>query len=186
MSDEEIISLFFARDEQALVYTEAKYGPYCFALANAILPIREDAEETISDTYLKAWQTIPPKRPSVLRMFLAKITRNLAFSRWRNLTAQKRGSGALPLVLEELEECIGAGEDPGTILEAKELTRTIAAFLDTLPKRDSNIFLRRYFFLEDANAISARYGLRRDAVSQSLSRTRKKLKAHLIQEGYAL
>ena len=67
MSDEEIISLFFARDEQALVYTEAKYGPYCFALANAILPIREDAEETVSDTYLKAWQTIPPKRPSVLR-----------------------------------------------------------------------------------------------------------------------
>ena len=176
MSDEEIISLFFARDEQALVYTEAKYGPYCFALANAILPIREDAEETVSDTYLKAWQTIPPKRPSVLRMFLAKITRNLAFSRWRNLTAQKRGSGALPLVLEELE----------TMLEAKELTRTIAAFLDTLPKRDSNIFLRRYFFLEDASAISARYGLRRDAVNQSLSRTRKKLKAHLIQEGYAL
>ena len=157
-----------------------------FALANAILPIREDAEETVSDTCLKAWQTIPPKRPSVLRMFLDKITRNLAFSRWRNLTAQKRGSGALPLVLEELEECVGAGEDPETILEAKELTRTIAAFLDTLPKRDSNIFLRRYFFLEDANAISARYGLRRDAVSQSLSRTRKKLKAHLIQEGYAL
>ena len=179
MSDEEIISLFFARDEQALVYTEAKYGPYCFALANAILPIREDAEETVSDTYLKAWQTIPPKRPSVLRTFLAKITRNLAFSRWRNLTAQKRGSGALPLVLEELEECVGAGED-------KELTRTIAAFLDALPKRDANVFLRRYFFLEDASAISARYGLRRDAVNQSLSRTRKKLKAHLIQEGYAL
>lgn len=186
MSDEEIISLFFARDEQALVYTEAKYGPYCFTLANAILPIREDAEETVSDTYLKAWQTIPPKRPSVLRMFLAKITRNLAFSRWRNLTAQKRGSGALPLVLEELEECVGAGEDPETILEAKELTRTIAAFLDALPKWDANVFLRRYFFLEDASAISARYGLRRDAVNQSLSRTRKKLKAHLIQEGYAL
>lgn len=73
-------------------------------------------------------------------------------------------------MLEELEECVGAGEDPGTILEAKELTRTIAAFLDALPKRDANIFLRRYFFLEDASAISARYGLRRDAVNQSLSR----------------
>lgn len=89
-------------------------------------------------------------------------------------------------MLEELEECVGAGEDPGTILEAKELTRTIAAFLDTLTKRDSNIFLRRYFFLEDAAAISVRYGLCRDTVNQSLSRTRKKLKAHLIQEGYAL
>ena len=186
MSDEEIISLFFSRDEQALVYTEAKYGPYCFALANAILPSREDAEETVSDTYLTAWQTIPPKKPSVLRLFLAKITRNLAFSRWRDLTAKKRGGGELPLVLEELEECVGAGEGLDAALEAKELTRTIASFLDTLPKRDANIFLRRYFFLEDAAAISVRYGLRRDTVNQSLSRTRKKLKAHLIQEGYAL
>lgn len=186
MSDEEIISRFFARDEQALVYTEAKYGPYCFALANSILPFREDAEETVSDTYLKAWQTIPPKKPSVLRIFLAKITRNLAFSRWRDLTAKKRGGGELPLVLEELEECVGAGEGLDAALEAKELTRTIASFLDTLPKRDANIFLRRYFFLEDAAAISVRYGLRRDTVNQSLSRTRKKLKAHLIQEGYVL
>ena len=104
MSDEEIIALYFARDEQALAKTDAKYGPYCFALAHSILPIREDAEETVSDTYLKAWQAIPPKRPSVLRLFLAKITRNLAFSRWRSMTAQKRGGGELPLVLEELEE----------------------------------------------------------------------------------
>ena len=79
-------------------------------------------------------------------------------------------------MLEELEECVEAGEDPGTILEAKGLTRTIAAFLDALPTRDANVFLRRYFFLEDASAISARYGLRRDAVNQSLSRTRKKLR----------
>ena len=106
MSDEDIIALYFARDEQALAKTDAKYGPYCFALAHSILPSREDAEETVSDTYLKAWQAIPPKRPSVLRLFLAKITRNLAFSRWRSMTAQKRGGGELPLVLEELEDCI--------------------------------------------------------------------------------
>lgn len=93
MSDEEIIALYFARDEQALAQTDAKYGPYCFSLANAILPSREDAEEALNDTYLKAWQSMPPKKPAVLRLFLAKITRNLAFSRWRNLTAQKRGSG---------------------------------------------------------------------------------------------
>lgn len=110
MSDEEIIALYFARDEQALAQTDAKYGSYCFALANAILPCREDAEEAVNDSYWKAWQTMPPKRPSVLRMFLAKITRNLAFSRWRNLTAQKRGGGELPLVLEELEECVGTDE----------------------------------------------------------------------------
>ena len=172
MNDEEIIALYFARDEQALAQTDAKYGPYCFSLANAILPSREDAEEALNDTYLKAWQTMPPKKPAVLRLFLAKITRNLAFSRWRNLTAQKRGSGELPLVLEELE--------------AKELTRSIGKLLDTLSPLEQNIFLRRYFFLEDAGAIAARYGLRRDSVNQSLCRTRKKLKAHLIQEGYAV
>ena len=186
MSDEEIIALYFARDEEALARTDAKYGTYCFTLANSILPNREDAEETVSDTYLKAWQTIPPKKPTVLRMFLAKITRNLAFDRWRRLTAQKRGGGELPLVLEELEECVGTGEDVGAALEAKELTKTIAAFLNTLPQQEQNIFLRRYFFVEDAGAIASRYGLRRDAVNQSLSRTRKKLKVHLIQEGYAL
>ena len=168
MSDEEIIALYFARDEQALAQTDAKYGPYCFSLANAILPSREDAEEALNDTYLKAWQSMPPKKPAVLRLFLAKITRNLAFSRWRNLTALKRGGGELPLVLEELA------------------TRSIGKLLDTLSPLEQNIFLRRYFFLEDAGAIAARYGLRRDSVNQSLCRTRKKLKAHLIQEGYAV
>ena len=186
MSDEEIIALYFARDEQALAQTDAKYGPYCFSLANSILPSREDAEEALNDTYLKAWQTMPPKKPAVLRLFLAKITRNLAFSRWRNLTAQKRGGGEMPLVLEELEACIGTSEDLGAALDAKELTHSIAKLLNTLPRQDQNIFLRRYFFLEDTGTIAARYGLRRDAVNQSLSRTRKKLKTHLIQEGYAV
>lgn len=186
MRDEEIIALYFARDEQALVSTDAKYGPYCFSLARSILVSPEDAEETVNDTYLKAWQAIPPKKPTVLRLFLAKITRNLAFSRWRNLNAQKRGCGELPLVLEELETCVGSSDDVGAALDAKELTRVIAAFLDTLPKQEQNIFLRRYFFVEDAQTIAKRYGLRRDAVNQSLSRTRKKLKAHLIREGYAV
>ena len=186
MSGEEIIALYFARDEQALVKTDAKYGPYCFRLANAILPQREDAEETVNDTYLKAWQVIPPKKPTVLRMFLTKITRNLAFSRWRNLTAQKRGAGEMELILEELEECVSSKEEVGAELDAKELVCAIGKFLDTLPRQDQNIFLRRYFFLEDAGTIATRYGLRRDTVNQSLSRTRKKLKAHLIQEGYAL
>ena len=102
------------------------------------------------------------------------------------MTAQKRGGGELPLVLEELEECVGSEEDIGAALEAKELTKTIAAFLNTLPQQEQNIFLRRYFFVEDAGVIASRYGLHRDAVNKSLSRTRKKLKAHLIQEGYAL
>ena len=88
--------------------------------------------------------------------------------------------------MEELAECVGTGEEVGAALEAKELTRSIGKLLDTLSPLEQNIFLRRYFFLEDAGAIAARYGLRRDSVNQSLCRTRKKLKAHLIQEGYAV
>ena len=186
MEDEQIVALYFARDEQALVRTDEKYGAYCFSLANRILCSEADAEETVSDTYLKAWQSIPPTRPKVLRLFLAKITRNLAFSRWRSETAQKRGRGEVPLVLDELGECIGSGGDLEAGLNVKELTSTIAAFLDTQPQREQNIFLRRYFFLEDSREIGSRYQMKPEAVLQSLSRTRKKLKKYLIQEGYTV
>ena len=106
MEDEQIVALYFARDEQAVARTDEKYGAYCFSLANRILCSEADAEETVSDTYLNAWRSIPPTRPKVLRLFLAKITRNLAFSRWRSETAQKRGGGEVPLVLDELAECV--------------------------------------------------------------------------------
>ena len=99
MDDEMILDLYFARDELAVVETDRKYGGYCFTIANSILNNTEDAEETVSDTYLRAWNTIPPKRPNVFQMFLAKITRNLAFSRWRNQSAEKRGGGALSRIL---------------------------------------------------------------------------------------
>ena len=175
MKDEEIVALYFARDERAVARTDEKYGGYCFTLANRILCNESDAEETVSDTYMKAWQSIPPTKPKVLRLFLAKITRNLAFSRWRSESAQKRGGGEVPLVL-----------DVSARLEAKELTRTIAAFLDTQSQKEQNVFLRRYFFVEDTEEIAQRYHMTPEAVLKSLSRTRKKLKAYLIQEGYAV
>lgn len=186
MDDTQIIELYFARDEQAVVETDQKYGRYCFTLANAILNNPEDSEETVSDTYWKTWEAIPPRRPSVFKMFLAKITRNLAFTRWRAASAQKRGGGEMDAVFEELESCIpapGAVEDP---VNLKELTAAIQAFLDTQGVREQNIFLRRYFFVEDTATIAARFGMRPDAVLRSLSRTRKKLKLYLTQEGYVL
>ena len=186
MEDAQILVLYNNRSEQAIRETEKKYGAYCFSVAMNVLEDRQDAQEVVSDTWLSAWNSIPPQKPRLLSSYLAKITRNLAFSRWRNLTAQKRGGGELPLVLEELEECVGTDDEVGAALDAKELTRTITRLLDTLSRQDQNIFLRRYFFLEDAGAIAASYGLRRETVNQSLSRTRKKLKAHLIQEGYAV
>ena len=186
MEDEDILDLYFARDEQAVVETDRKYGPYCFSLANSILNDPQDAEETVSDTYLKAWHAIPPKRPNILKMFLAKITRNLAFSRWRSYAAQKRGGGELPLVLEELAGCIA---DPGSVedqLNGRELAKVIRSFLNTLPAREQDIFLRRYFFVEESEAIARRYSMKSATVLRTLSRTREKLKKYLTQEGYAL
>lgn len=184
MDDEQIIDLYFARDERALTETDHKYGGYCFHIANGILDSVQDAEETVSDTYWKAWNQIPPTRPTVFKMFLAKITRNLAFSRWRQNAAQKRGRGEMQLVLDELADCIPTPEGVEDNLNAKELSRSIQTFLDTLSIREQNIFLRRYFFLEESEVIAQRYGMKSGAVLRTLSRTRAKLKQHLAKEGY--
>lgn len=186
MEDAKIIDLYFARDEQAVTETAAKYGAYCFSLANSILPNKQDAEEAVSDTYWKTWNAIPPHRPAVLKMFLAKITRNISFTRWRRLTADKRGGGEMELVLEELSSCIAA---PGSVedgMNAKELAKAIRSFLDTLPPREQDIFLRRYFFVEESGVIADRYGMKQAAVLRSLSRTRAKLKQYLTKEGYGI
>ncbi len=186
MEDEQIIQLYFDRDEQALTQTHEKYGSYCFSLADAILHDRQDSEEVVGDTYLQAWNAIPPQCPKVLKLFLAKITRNLAFSRWRKYSAQKRGGGEMDLVLEELAECLAA---PGSVEDAlaeKDLARTIRSFLNQLPEREQNIFLRRYFFVEESDTIAGRYGMKPATVLRTLSRTRKKLKNYLTQEGYRI
>lgn len=186
MEDEQILDLYFARDERAVAETDRKYGGYCFSLANTILHDDQDAEETVSDTYLKVWNVIPPERPGVFKMFLAKITRNLAFSRWRSYTAEKRGGGEMALVLEELEECIAAPGGVEDRVNARELARAIRTFLDTLSAREQDIFLRRYFFVEESSVIAERYGMKTATVLRTLSRIRMKLKKHLTQEGYAI
>lgn len=186
MEDSAILDLYFARNEVAIVETDRKYGGYCYRIANAILQSNEDAEETLSDTLLHAWNAIPPRRPSILKLFLAKITRNLAFTRWRAMSAAKRGGGETELVLEELAGCIPGGERVDDHLNGQELARTIRSFLDTLPPREQDIFLRRYFFVEESGEIAARYKMKPANVLRILSRTRAKLKNYLTQEGYDL
>lgn len=186
MEDTKILDLYFARDEQAITETDQKYGSYCFSLAKAILENTEEAEEAVNDTYFKAWNVIPPNRPRVLKLFLAKITRNLSFSRWRSLSAQKRGGGELELVLEELDGCIPAPVTVEDTVQGRELAETIRSFLDTIPAREQDIFLRRYFFVEESAVIASRYAMKPAAVLRSLSRTRMKLKQYLIKEGYGV
>ena len=186
MEDQAILDLYFARDELAITETDRKYGSYCYSVANRILGSVEDSEETVSDTYYHTWNAIPPQRPTFLRLFLAKITRNLAFARWRKLSAAKRGGGETEFVLEELAGCIPGREQIDDGLNAVELAKTIRTFLDTLPDREQDIFLQRYFYVEDPETIARRHKIRQSNVNLILCRTRAKLKTYLKQEGYNL
>jgi RNA polymerase sigma-70 factor (ECF subfamily) len=184
MEDGKILDLYFIRDEQALEETRIKYGDYCFAVANGILGCTEDAEEVVNDTWLRTWDSIPPKRPLHLRLFLGKITRNLAFSCWRKQNAEKRGGGEAELVLEELSECIGGGGDPADAAEMQLLQTVINQFVGSLPQREQGIFLRRYFYAEAMAEIAERYRMKEANVRLVLSRTRQKLRHVLEKEGF--
>lgn len=184
MEDRQIVQLYWDRDQQAIACCKEKYGIYCFSVANHILESREDSEECVNDTWFSAWNRIPPHRPSALRMFLAKITRGLAFNRFKARYAQKRGGGQLLLVLDELGECVAGMDDVAAVVDAKELGECVRQFVAQLPARDGDVFLRRYFFTESVKEIAEGYGLTENHVSVVLSRTRKKLKDHLTKEGY--
>ncbi len=184
MEDSQIIELYWQKNAEAISETAGKYGAYCFSIAEHILQNREDSEECINDTWLCAWNAIPPQRPKALRMFLAKITRNLSFDRFHARNAEKRGGGEVALVLDELAECLGGGTDTEGAYEAKELRQSIRRFVGALPEREGNVLVRRYFFAESVADIAERYGLSGNNVMVILSRTRKKLKAHLLKEGY--
>lgn len=182
MEDCAIVDLYWSRDPEAIRRTWEKYGGYCRSIARNILPDRRDAEECVNDTWLGAWNAMPENRPSLLAPFLGKITRNLALTRWQAARAEKRGGGELPLVLDELSECVSSADTLQT-LEAVELEKEINRFLGTLPERECGVFLRRYWFTEPMADIARRYGMRENTVRTSLFRSREKLRRHLEKEG---
>lgn len=186
MPDEEILALYFQRDEAAITETDKKYGRYCRKIAADCLPREEDREECISDSYLQAWKTIPPQKPDHLRLYLGAIVRNLAFSLWRKLYTRKRGGAAVELALDELAECLCAPGTPEETVEARELGRKLDKFLEGLPARDRQIFVRRYYFTDPAAEIALLFDMRENTVLAVLSRTRKKLRLYLQKEGYTL
>lgn len=184
MEDSCIVELYWRRTDDAIRESNTKYGAYCFAIAHNILGSREDSKECVNDTWLAAWNAIPPHRPVRLQMFLAKITRNLSFNRFQARSAKKRGGGEIILVLDELAECLAGETDVQREFEAKELGECIRRFVRGLPERDGNVFVRRYFFTEPVAQIARRYDLTDNHVMVILSRVRKKLKTHLIKEGF--
>ena len=184
MEEKELLLLYEARDRRAVRETAKQYGGYCFKIADNILRSPEDSEECVNDTWLKAWNAIPPAEPRSLRLFLAKITRSLAFNRREKAGAQKRGGGELPLVLEELAECIPGEETVEGNVELKELGALISRFLRGLPERERGLFLRRYFRCEDLKTAAEAYGITPNHAAVILGRVRKKLKETLRKEGY--
>lgn len=179
-----IIELYWNRNEQAITETDKKYNRYCFSVANNILENNEDSEECVNETWLKSWNAIPPCRPDKLRLFLAKITRNLSLDRFRRKNSVKRGSGQMVLALDELCDCVSDRSDVESRLSSEELAKTVNSFLQALTKRECDIFIRRYFFVEPTDKIANRYLIKESHVLVILSRTRAKLKAWLEDAGY--
>lgn len=183
MDDTQIVELYWARKESAIEETEAKYGSYCRSIAGNILQNQEDAEECINDTWLGAWNSMPPHRPSVLSTFLGKLTRRISIDKWRHVNAKKRGDGQLPLVLAELEDCISDGKSIEEETERKLLTEVIAAFVKSLPETEQKVFLCRYWYMDSVSSIASRFRFSESKVKSMLSRTREKLRVRLEKEG---
>lgn len=184
MSDEEIIGLYWKRDETAITESAGQYGRYCQSIALRILESAEDSEECVNDTWLKSWNALPPGKPDRLSVFFGKITRNLAFDRYRKKHAGKRGGGETALVLEELEDCVSSGSSVEKEFDDSELSRSINQFVRSLPDRERNIFLARYWYGFSIIQIGKKFGMKENSVKVNLHRSRTKLKEHLLKEGF--
>ncbi len=182
MEDTEIVALYWARDERAITESDTKYGPLCRNIALRVLESPEDGEECVSDTWLRAWNAMPPQRPVRLGAFLGKITRNLALDRWRRDHAEKRYGSEPALALEELEEIV-AGKSLEDEVRKREVVRALNAFLRSLRQSDRELLLRRYWGMETLDNLAKAGGMSRSALHRRLAKLREKLADHLRKEG---
>lgn len=186
MDDQYIIELYNKRDETAISETSKKYGDYCFSIANNILANKQDSEECVNDTWLRTWNTIPPSKPNSLKLFLARITRNLSLNRYNERKAEKRGGGELVLSFDEISEFAADVSNPLEEIIAEELVKSVNDFLRQASKRDRGIFVCRYFYVEPIKKIAFKYGVSESNVHKILSRMRIRLKEYLEKEGYCI
>lgn len=186
MDDRQIIALYNERSEAALSETAKKYGRYCRTVAYNILRNEEDSEECVNDTWLRAWESIPPQCPERLSAFLGKITRNLALNRYKHKNREKRGGGQTVLVLEELNECIPGADSTEEAANEALLVEVLNGFLAELPVDKRKIFMRRYWYLSSVKEIAEDFGLSESNVKMTLLRLRSKLKSVLEKEGILL
>lgn len=185
MEDFEIVDLYWARSQDAIARTAEKYGGYCLAIARRILSSREDAQESVNDTYFAAWNAMPPHRPAALQTFLGKITRRLSLKKWRDQTRQKRGGGQTALVLDELTESLPTADGVEEQILKEELVRALNRFLVGLPETKRRVFLCRYWYFASIGQISRDFGFSPGKVKSMLHQTREKLRRFLEEEGLA-
>lgn len=183
MEDKEIVELYFQRSENAIEETKNKYDKYCYRIAYNILYNNEDSEECVNDTYMKAWNAIPPTKPLKLSAFLGKITRNLALHVHKKKHSLKRGEGQVHAVYEELQEVISNHDNPEEKVQVDFVASCITTYLKTLPKQQRMVFVGRYWGFESIEEIAKRLGITKGKTKTILFRTRNGLKEYLAKEG---
>ncbi len=189
-ADEAIIELYWQRDEAAIRETERKYREYLHTVAWNIVKDDSDCEECLNDTYLHAWNAIPPQRPQSLRAYLTKVVRSLAIDCYRRRTRQKRIPTACTVSLNELSDTLGGGvEDtftPEAAYKASVIGRVISRYLRTLSERDLTLFVSRYYCSDTIPALAARTGMSESGIKKALLRMREGLRTQLEKEGIEL
>ncbi|MGN0344180.1 MAG: RNA polymerase sigma factor [Lachnospiraceae bacterium] len=182
MSEQEIIELYLARNEDAVRKSEEVYGAYCHTIAHRILQDEGEAAECVNDTWFQAWRTIPPTIPNNLGAYLAKITRNLSLNRYRRAHQKKREADRVSTCLDELQECVAGGITPEQVMEQKYLSEVISDFLRGLSKEERVMFVRRYFYMDSVAEVAAHLNCSESKVKTTMFRCRKKLQKILIRE----
>lgn len=186
MDDESIVELYFARDEKAIEETDFKYRKYLFAVAYNLLNDRLDCEECMNDTYIGAWNAMPPTRPKLLKAFLTVITRRIAIKRYHSNLKKRTVPSEMTLCLSELEDFIAGDEDTGDAFDAVRLGKIISEFVRALSERRQFIFMSRYYAAEPIDKIAKELSLSRSSVNKELAAIRSSLKEKLESEGYLI
>ncbi|MBP1564638.1 MAG: sigma-70 family RNA polymerase sigma factor [Oscillospiraceae bacterium] len=183
MEDKDIIGLYISRSERAISETDIKYGSYCRTIARNVLNDREETEECVNDTYFSLWKTIPPTIPTILKSFIAKITRNKAINMYEKKTASKRSNGQMEVSIDELTECFASSDDAQSKVERQETIAAINEFLEGLDKNKRIYFVQRYWYLTPIKEIAAKNNISEGSLKTMLSRIRADLKKFITARG---
>ena len=186
MDDRRIVELFLERSEEAILETDIKYGRYCHKIAFNVLGNDEDSEECVNDAYMRAWGSIPPNEPDSMASYIGRITRNLALDKLRQKQSDKRGNGEVPVVLDELAECVSGHDELERRQDSAEIAAAIDSFLDELNSVERGAFMRRYWMMEPIADVANRYDISVSKTTTMLFRLRNRLKKHFMKEGIPL